>query len=98
MAWAGGRASRCLLNLMGFRLKGFEEYVVVCAPGFLPRECLPTSDRDVDKEGVDFNAKAIPAAGLCRDQRGAAAKEWFVDRLPRAGVVQHGPAHALDRL
>src|SRR5260221_4131882 len=32
-----------------------------------------------------------------RDQRGPAAQKRLVDRLLRAGIVQQGPAHALDR-
>jgi hypothetical protein len=58
---------------------------------------MPPSDRDVDKERVDLNAQADPSTGLRRDQRGPAAQKRLVDRLLWAGVVQHGPPHALDR-
>jgi hypothetical protein len=39
------------------------------------------------------------AAGhLGRDYRRARAAEWFVDRLPRCGIILDRPPHALDRL
>ena len=98
--WLGPAAAHHDASSTGwaFRQKRLEQHAIVCALGFLPRESLPTSDSDIDKERVDLNAEADPPAGLRRDQRGPAAQKRLVDRLPGAGIVQHRPAHALDRL
>ena len=64
----------------------------------LAGEALPALDRDVDVSRVEFDAEANPPRRLGRDQRGARAHEWLVDRLTRRTVVEDRPAHALDRL
>src|SRR5258708_19843606 len=66
--------------------------------GGFSREGLPAADRYIDKQGIDFDAVANPSGRLRRNQRGAAAEKWFVNGLPRVAVVEHWPAHALDRL
>ncbi len=61
-------------------------------------ECLPTADSDIDVERIKLDREADPTAGFSRDQGRAAAQEGLIDGVTRARVVQHRPAHALDRL
>jgi hypothetical protein len=47
------------------------------------RESLPAADRKVDKERINFDAKANAPAGLGRDQRRSTAEERLIDWLAR---------------
>jgi hypothetical protein len=59
---------------------------------------LPALDGHIDVGRVQFDAKAHPAGGFRRDQRGAGSHEGFKHRLTGAGIVQDRAAHAFDRL
>jgi hypothetical protein len=64
--------------------------LVVISGGRLSGERLPTSDHDIDKERIDLDAKANSPTGLRRNQRGPAAQERLVDRLPRLELFSMG--------
>src|SRR5437763_4033049 len=64
----------------------------------LAGERLPSADRYIDKQRIDFDAVTDPPGRLRRHQGGAATQKWLVDGLPRTTVIEHGPAHTLNRL
>jgi hypothetical protein len=64
------------LHRLGIRQKLLERHAIVCALGYLARECLPTADRDVGEE------RSISMPKQTRPQECAAIS---VVPLPRNG-------------
>jgi hypothetical protein len=54
--------------------------------------------RDIDVKGIQLDPQARLPGRFGSDKGGAAPHEGVVDGLLAGTVVQHGPAHALDRL
>src|SRR5262249_36408363 len=67
-------------------------------PRFLPREGLPTHDRDGGVVLVDLDAEASPASALAGDQGAAGAEEQVQDEVAGLAAVVQGALNQGQRL
>ena len=97
---------------VGFGRRPIEPFTAATSPRRSRRSCgrrrrasppspvkpCQRSDRHVDIGRVELHRERDAAAGLGGDDRGPRSGERLVDRLAGGAVVQHRPAHRLDRL
>ena len=71
---------------------------VLSARGSIAGKGLPAPYSHIDIARIKFQSATDTACALRGNQRRAAADERVIDEIAGRAVVEHGPAHALDRL
>src|SRR5215831_8110930 len=66
--------------------------------GGLARVTLPAQHGDIHIDRIDLHGRTPAPGGFGGDEGGPATPKGVVDPLSGGGVVEDGPAHALDRL